>query len=313
MISAEKSDAELVHVARSGDVAGLGALLHRHEAGMKAVAVSLLGYGPDAEDAVQDAMLVALRRIDGLREPAVVGDWLRSIVRNGCRNRLRASRRVVLRDFAALDLPAAAPNPEQLLEQASLRDWTWHAVNELSEPLRLVTLLRYFSGASSYEEIAALCGVPVGTVRSRLNQARRKLATALRDTADLAHEDSAALHDTCRRQFEEVLAAAGRGEFERAVREYWWPDADFIRPNGERRTERSYLVEAMERDLAAGVRQRITGAVASRDVMVWEAALIDPPDDPEHCPPAVVWLHSVRAGRTKRLRLFHAPRAAVAS
>ncbi|MFI6761591.1 sigma factor-like helix-turn-helix DNA-binding protein [Micromonospora sp. NPDC050417] len=195
----------------------------------------------------------------------------------------------------------------------SLRDWTWHAVGELSEPLRLVTLLRYFSGVSSYEEIAALCGVPVGTVRSRLNQARRKLASALRHTADLAHDDSAALHASCRDRFEEVLAAAGRGEFERAVREYWWPDADLIRPNGERRAERSYLVEVMERDLAAGVRQRVIGAVASRGVMVWEAALINPPDDPQHCPPAAVWLHSVRGGRTQRLRLFHAGRTVVPS
>lgn len=309
MSSPQPSDEELVRIARSGDATAVGVLLARHEAGMKAVALSLLGYGPDAEDVVQDAMLVALRRLDDLREPAAVGWWLRAIVRNGCRNRLRASRRVLHGDLATLDLPANEPNPEELLDQAGLRDWIWHAVGALSEPLRLVTLLRYFSGVSSYDQIAALCGVPVGTVRSRLSQARSKLASALLRTADLAHDDSAAMNETGRRQAEQVLAAAVRGEFERALEEWWWPDADLIRPNGERRAERSYLLGIMERDLAAGVRQRITNVVVGRDVLIWEADLINPPDDPEHCPPAVVWLHTLRAGRTRRLRLFHLPRA----
>jgi RNA polymerase sigma-70 factor (ECF subfamily) len=50
---------------------------------------------------------------------------------------------------------------------------------ELSEPLQLVILLRYFSGIADYAQIAAICGVPLGTVRSRLHEARR--------TLDLAH------------------------------------------------------------------------------------------------------------------------------
>ncbi|MFK3985097.1 RNA polymerase sigma factor [Micromonospora sp. NPDC050397] len=310
MSSPQASDEELVRVARSGDPTAVGVLLTRHEAGMKAVALGLLGYGPDAEDVVQDAMLVALRRLDELREPAAVGWWLRAIVRNGCRNRLRAARRVLPGDLMTLDLPDTEPNPEELVEQAGLRDWIWHAVGALSEPLRLVTLLRYFSGVSSYEQIAALCGVPVGTVRSRLSQARSKLATALLDTADLAHDDSALVNGASRRQAEEVMAAAMRGEFERALEQWWWPDADLIRPNGERRGERSYLLRIMERDLADGVRQRLTNAVASQDVMIWEANLINPPDDPDHCPPGVVWLHTLREGRTQRLRLFHLPRPA---
>lgn len=55
---------------------------------------------------------------------------------------------------------------EELLERQALQNWTVHAVNQLSEPLRHVTLLRYFTDLSSYDQIAACCGVPVGSPSS---------------------------------------------------------------------------------------------------------------------------------------------------
>lgn len=304
------SDPELVRAARSGDATSLAVLLERHRAGMQAVALSLLGHGPDAEDAVQDAMLVALRRIDDVRDPAAIGPWLRTVVRNNCRMLARASRPVPLGDLEALALPAREPTPEELLENRAQRDWVWHALGELSEPVRLVTMLRYFSDVSSYEQIAALCAVPIGTVRSRLSQGRDKLAAALRVTADSAHDDIATLTGARRRDAEETLAAARRGEFERVVREAWWPDLTAVLPSGqsvgaERGEGWNVLVRGMDGDLALGVRQRIRNVVAGGNLLIWEADLISPPDDPGHCPPSVVWLHHLDAGRVRRLRLFH--------
>ena len=179
-----QSDAELVVLAQAGDAAALGALLARHEAGMRAVALSVLGYGPDAEDAVQDAMVVALRRIGEVRDPSAVGPWLRAIVRNNSRMALRGPRAVPVAEPEWFARPADTPTPEEALDRGAMRDWVWHSIGQLSEPDRLVTLLRYFSDASSYEQIAAVCGVPVGTVRSRLSHARRALAGGLRTAAD---------------------------------------------------------------------------------------------------------------------------------
>ncbi|MEE6263269.1 RNA polymerase sigma factor [Plantactinospora sonchi] len=304
MPSVDSSDADLVRSVQSGDAAGLGALLGRHEAGMRAVALSLLGYGPDAEDAVQDAMLTAVRRIGELRDPHAVGPWLRMIVRNNCRARLRAPGPMLLGDTTPA-LPSTGPTPEDVLEETALRDWVWHAVGELSEPLRLVTLLRYFTGVTSYEQIAALCGVPVGTVRSRLSQARGRLTEALRKTADHAYDDAAVVNEARRREAEEILTAARHGDFALAVREHWWPDAEFVIPNGQRTSGLDFMIRGMEKDLTDGVRQRIRQVATSGDVLVWEADLISPPDNPEHCPPGVVWLHRLREGRISRLRIFH--------
>jgi RNA polymerase sigma-70 factor (ECF subfamily) len=223
--------------------------------------------------------------------------------------RLRASRAVLLGDVEALMFPSGEPTPEELLERQSLRDWVWHALGELSEPVRLTALLRYFSEVSSYEQIAALCGVPVGTVRSRLSQARSKLATALMDTADLTHDDAASLNDIRRQAAEEMLAASHRGAFAGAAKERWWPDAEFIGPDGQRLGDQDFMIRGMESDLAHGVRQRLVNVVSSGDLMIWEADLINSPENPDHCPPGVVWLHVLRDERVQRLRLFH-PRPA---
>ncbi|MEU1364264.1 sigma-70 family RNA polymerase sigma factor [Micromonospora zamorensis] len=299
-----QSDAELVALAQAGHAAALGALLARHEAEMRAVALSVLGYGPDAEDAVQDAMVVALRRIGEVRDPAAVGPWLRAIVRNNSRMTVRGPRAVPVAEPEWFARPADTPTPEEALDRGAMRDWVWHAIGQLSEPDRLVTLLRYFSDASSYEQIAAVCGVPVGTVRSRLSHARRALASGLRAAATAAHTDVTAATESRWREGHDMIATAMGGDFDRVVRESWWPDAEMVVPGGPR-GGRDLAIQGMNRDLTAGVRQRLRNVAASGDVLIWETDLISPPDDPEHCPPAALWLQVLREGRVRRLTLFH--------
>jgi len=88
-------DGELVRLAQLGDTNALGTLLARHMAGMKAVALSTVGFGPDAEDAVQEASLRVLERIGDVRNPEAVGAWLHAVVRNVCRMQLRRAARLV--------------------------------------------------------------------------------------------------------------------------------------------------------------------------------------------------------------------------
>jgi DNA-directed RNA polymerase specialized sigma24 family protein len=126
----ELSDGELARAARASDASCLGLLLERHRADLRAVAVALLGYGPDAEDAVQDAMLTALSSLGSLRDPDTVGAWLPAIVRNACRMHLRMARPQVPLDFDV----AGTESVEDVLDRHALGDWVWHAIGKLSEP-----------------------------------------------------------------------------------------------------------------------------------------------------------------------------------
>jgi RNA polymerase sigma-70 factor, ECF subfamily len=304
------SDVELTRAAQSGDVTALGALLARHEAGMRAVALAVLGRTADAEDAVQDAAVVALRRIGDVRDPAAVGPWLKMVVRNAGRARLRSTRDIPVDGGWDLE-PSAQATPDELLERHAMRDWLWRAIEDLSPPVRMVMVLRHFSErVTSYEEIASACGIPVGTVRSRLSQGRAKLAEALRATSSVAHDDAGLLAARSRQNALDTLAAAERGEFQRVLADRWSPRVALL-GGPEPVIGHGFLARGMAGDLTAGVHQRLVHAVASRDLVVWEMDLLNPPDDPEHCPPAVTWLMSLDQGRVTRLRLYHAPMTTV--
>ncbi|NMO56876.1 sigma-70 family RNA polymerase sigma factor [Actinoplanes sp. TBRC 11911] len=303
------TEIDMVRSAQGGDASALGLLLRTHEAGMRAVALAILGYGPDAEDAVQDAMMVALRRIGDLRDPDSAGAWLRTIVRNICRAFLRSRTPVTSPDVD--QVPGPFPSPEEAVDDSALRDWVWHAIGELSEADRLVMLLRHFSHVNSYEQIAALCDLPVGTVRSRLSHARGKLASALQDTVDAAHADAGAYAASRRREASDAIDDAMRGHFDDVVYSMWLPDATVIAGGGVRLDGREAIIAGMAQDLDDGVRQRLLHVVASPDVLIWETEMLNPPDKPFHCPPNAVWLHKMQSGRVRKMKLFH-PKPALA-
>lgn len=309
-VSGILTDGELVQAAQAGDVTSLGALLERHRADMQATAFSILGYSPEAQDAVQDAMLTTLQRLGQLRDPEAIGSWLRAIVRNACRMRLRRPRAELVDDLANLAIQSDPTSPEELIERHALRDWVWQSVQELSEPLQLVVLLRYFSSVTSYDQIAALCGLPIGTVRSRLSQARQKLGVALLATAGSAYDDSATLVAHRQVEVSGLFAAAERGHFAAALAESWSADLTLVGPKGQVSRGRDTLVRIMESDLDAGVRQRPIDVAASRHFTIIETDLLSPPWDPDHCPSGAVWVLFLHDDIVEKVRLFH-PRTGI--
>jgi RNA polymerase sigma factor (sigma-70 family) len=270
------------------------------------VALSILGHGPQAEDAVHDALLVALRRLDELREPAAFGAWLRTIVRHACLVQLSDARERPVERIEELAGPALDALPEQAVDRLAVRDWVWSALEQLSEPLRLTAMLRYFSHASSYEEMAAICGVPIGTVRSRLSQARSKLGEALLATAARAHSDAGALTAARRRHFDAVFDQYNRGSSELYAASC---TAGIVVRVGTRIVEgRETVFRGLDEDIELGVKLHVLGVVASPDITILEGRFENPRDDPLHCPPATtqVYLHCGEAIRAAR---FHyAPR-----
>jgi RNA polymerase sigma-70 factor (ECF subfamily) len=182
-------------------------------------------------------------------------------------------------------------------------------LESLSEPLQTVVLLRYFTEVRSYDQIAAACEVPVGTVRSRLHEARRRLTGRLLAPSSGVATDVRALTARRRREAEDLLAAAPRGDLRRALADLAAADVRLIGPQGQRERGHRPLVHIMHTDLQAGVRQRLATVTAGTRVTILECDLLNPPWDPAHCPPGVLWLMRLSDGRIDRIRLFH-PRPA---
>jgi RNA polymerase sigma factor (sigma-70 family) len=303
-------DADLVRAAQNGEPASLGILLERHRAALYGSALGILGYGPQAEDAVHDTFLVALRKIDRVREPAAVAGWLHAVLRNVCLMRLRAGQGEILSDEMRSHAPVATPERpvEEALDRLAMREWVWTALSELPEVLRVTAMLRYFGTHASYEEIAAILGVPVGTVRSRLSQVKLKLADALLETAALAHEEARRLTESRSRYFEAAAEEVNSGQGCDLLLDTYADAPTCVLSGGPTLHGRRAMIEDLEGDLEAGIKILPTNVLASKDITVFEAVYENPHDDPFRCPPATTQVHFQRDGLTHRVHLHFAPR-----
>jgi RNA polymerase sigma-70 factor (ECF subfamily) len=305
------ADAALVRAASDGDATSLGLLLERYRPALLAHAVRLLGGSTvRAQDAVQETFLVAVCRLQTVRDPAAVGGWLHAVLHTACLMQRRAeAHHRSSGDPAAIADRRAWISAEEELDQLALRSWIWTAIESLSEPLQLPLILRYFSGASRYEEIAGICGVPLGTVRSRLNEAKRKLAEALLSEAAAAESAERSASEAAAREFEDAL---NRMALDRDAREFAGrcaPDVVIRLGTTLEQHGRDQIFRVAEADTAAGVSYRLTNVVASDRVVVAEGRFLNPPDDPRHCPPGAVQVHHRQDGWTRKIVMHYtAPR-----
>ncbi|MFG1885765.1 RNA polymerase sigma factor [Micromonospora sp. NPDC049102] len=301
---------QLVRSAQQGSTASFALLFDRHYAGMLAVARRLLGGGPDAEDACQDAAITAFSRIGELRDPSAARSWLHTIVRNNCRTMLRDRLPVPVGVAGENLLASELDDPVARIERSAMRDWVWHGLRQLSPAAQTVALLRYFTENNSYEQIAALCGTPVGTVRSRLSEARRQLAEVLPRVHDDRHGEAVALRTERRQEAATILSAVPNGAALTKVAARWAEDMTFWWPGGIQTIGREPVFDVMRRDYQSGVSLTITGVLAGSGVTIWESTFTNPPEDPYHCPPGATWLLREKEGLVREMRLLHTPRPA---
>ena len=179
-------DAELVDLARDGDVHAYEMLVSRYQGIAYRVAWLVARQAGEAEDAVQEAFVKAYYALPRFRPGAPFRPWLLRIVANEARNRVRSTRRqerLVLR-AAAVD-PGARPRPPRprRLDRDEAMALT-RALEKLREPDRLVIAYRYLFELSEAEMADAL-GVRPGTVKSRLSRALGRLRAELETTGEV--------------------------------------------------------------------------------------------------------------------------------
>lgn len=172
-VAANAEEIRLLQAARSGSVAALEQLLARHEPGLLALCRGVLNQAEDAEDAVQETFLRALRALPTFRGEAGLRTWLFRIALNVCleRKRGRAARpaTVPLQDVS---FAAASPSPEgSTLRHLRIAE----ALATLEPRHRAVLLLKEWEGWSA-PEIARALGCSPRRVYHELTLAHRALA-----------------------------------------------------------------------------------------------------------------------------------------
>ena len=173
------TDAELVLLARQGDADAFDQLVLRHQAAAYRAALAALRSPAEAEDAVQEAFVRAWSRLDRFRGDASFRTWLLTIVWNRALSRRRSlsrwwRRHSELDDAAAVESETRSPGAAD----AEMRRHASAAIQRLSPKLR-DTLLLAQSGEYDYAAIGEMLKIPVGTVKWRVSEARKKVRAEL--------------------------------------------------------------------------------------------------------------------------------------
>ena len=210
-------DAELARRVAGGEEAAIRLLTKRYNQTLFRTARAILRDDAEAEDAVQEAYLKAIRGIASFRSDAKLSTWLVRVTVNEALGRLRKVKRMAQVIPLAGDLGEGAenhdpmdentPTPEEETLRAEARRIMESKIDALPEAFRTVFVLRAIEELS-VEEAASVLGIPEATVRTRFFRARGMLRESLSRELDMALDD--AFHfagERCDRITERVIAA----------------------------------------------------------------------------------------------------------
>lgn len=219
----QAGELELAAQVAQGSETAFELLMRRHNRRLYRLARSMLRNTEDAQDALQEAYLLAYRSIANFRGECSLATWLSRVVANECLGRLRRQSRrdTIVRmvsadeDDTAQEPAAMASNdfdgPDAAFARAQLRRMIESKLDELAQPYRTVFVLRSVEELST-EETALCLNIPEATVRTRHFRARSLLREALARDLDFAERDVFAFDGArCDRIVGRVLARVRAG------------------------------------------------------------------------------------------------------
>lgn len=181
---------ELVRAAAGGDEDAFAELVRLHEKKVYNLALRMCGNAEDASDAAQEAFVSAWKGLPNFRGEAGFSTWLYRLTCNAAIDLLRRNKKqrgeLSLDDSGAgIDPVDGGPSPQERAEGAELREAVAAGLARLSEDHRQALVLREMQELS-YEEIASVLEVDLGTVKSRISRARGALRKILRSSGNLS-------------------------------------------------------------------------------------------------------------------------------
>ena len=174
----EVSEIELVSSAQKGDRNAFSELVRNYAQGVMNVVYRMCGDVQIAEDAAQETFIQAWLHLSSYRPQTSLRNWLYRIAVNAATDMLRKDKRILPNSMEDLQLIDGQPGPEMVVSQQERIVLVQKAVLSLPEASRAVLVLREYEGLS-YQEISSTLDIPIGTVMSRLNYARKLLKDKL--------------------------------------------------------------------------------------------------------------------------------------
>ncbi len=182
-----EQEAQIVRKVLQGDVNAFETLVVEYEKSVYAITQRMTGNPEDAADMAQETFIKAYNSLQSFRGDSKFSVWIYRIATNVCLDFLRSRSRKPTVSLSVedeegeetqLDIADESQSPELLLERGLTRDAVRRGLDTLTPEYRQILLLREIQGLS-YEEIAAALDLEVGTVKSRIFRARKRLCAFL--------------------------------------------------------------------------------------------------------------------------------------
>ena len=189
-----EQEAAIVRKVLGGDANAFETLVLEYEKNVYNIALRMTGNSEDAADMTQEAFIKAYNSLQSFRGDSKFSVWLYRIVSNVCLDFLRSKNRrptVSLSvedddgEDAQLDVADESQSPELLLDRKLTRESVRRGLDSLPPDYRQILLLREIQGLS-YDEISQVLGLEVGTVKSRIFRARKRLCNFLIDDGNIS-------------------------------------------------------------------------------------------------------------------------------
>ena len=185
----EAEERRLIDRSAAGDQEAFRQLVLRHHRMVINVAFRALGELSLAEDVAQDVFIKVYKALPGYRHDKPFKHWLHRVAANAATDVLRRRRPVVSLDGLEQPPAATGSDPQDVAARHDLQRAVRHAIANLPSHYRDTIALQAFAELS-YEEIARVLDIPIGTVMSRLNGAKRLLRERLGDLVRPAGEEA---------------------------------------------------------------------------------------------------------------------------
>lgn len=171
-------ETDLITRAQRGERNAFNELVRMHARGVMNVIYRMCGDTQIAEDAAQETFIQAWLHLASYRPQTSLRNWLYRIAVNAATDMLRKEKRILPTALEDLPLQDPQPGPEALFSREERTVLVQKAIQSLPQASRMVLVLREYEGMS-YHEIAEALDIPLGTVMSRLNYARKALREKL--------------------------------------------------------------------------------------------------------------------------------------
>ena len=180
------TDEELMKRFQNGDENAYVELVNRYRDKILNFIFNYIGDFEISEDIVQDTMIKLYQKKHYYKEIAKFSTWLYTIAKNLANTELRKKKRRkttilshISKDSKPYDIPSDQPGTHQEIESEVTSKIIRNAIDQLTDKFRIVILLRDIQELS-YEDISSIVGVPIGTIKSRINRARLQLQIELK-------------------------------------------------------------------------------------------------------------------------------------